>query len=45
LPAIYRLEGDALTLSWRDFDTDKGPPVDFNGGPGIGVIEFRRKKP
>jgi uncharacterized protein (TIGR03067 family) len=44
LLSIYRLEGDTLTISWQNGDNAAGWPVDFEGGAGIGVASYRRKR-
>jgi uncharacterized protein (TIGR03067 family) len=44
LLSIYRLEGDTLTLCWRNDLKDNTWPVDFYGGAGIGVTFYRRKR-
>lgn len=45
LLVIYRLDGDTLTMSWQNDGNARGRPVDFEGGPGIGVSVYQRKKP
>jgi uncharacterized protein (TIGR03067 family) len=42
---IYRLEGDTLTLCWRNDESENGRPIDFEGGVGLGTSVYKRKKP
>jgi uncharacterized protein (TIGR03067 family) len=44
LLAIYRLEGDTLTVCYKNEQGAKGRPADFTPGKGVGVEVLRRKK-
>jgi uncharacterized protein (TIGR03067 family) len=42
--AIDHIDGDTLTCAWRNGDNARGRPLDFRGGPGLGVAVYRRVK-
>ena len=45
LAEIYRLDGDTLTLAFRNHWNDPRRPTDFEPGDGIGIYVLTRKKP
>ena len=45
LAEIYRLDGDTLTVAFRNHWNDPRRPTDFEPRDGVGIYVLTRKKP